>query len=118
MDEIGAGPAPEPAQAAAGGQAEAEQGIARDGQAGQEVLRDRTADLEGGGVLFGALAGADDRDPVPQAREALHEVPQRHGDAVDFGRVGFGYEDKVQAGWPGRRRPAGRRARRKHARPA
>lgn len=48
-----------------------------------------------------SLARPDDREAVIALREAIDEPPQRHGDAVDFGRVGFGYEDKVQSVGPG-----------------
>ena len=41
-------------------------------------------------AVFGALARTDDRDLVTEAREAMHEVTQRHGDAVDFWPPGFG----------------------------
>jgi hypothetical protein len=43
------------------------------------------------------LAGADDGDPVAALRQAVNKPAERHGDAVDFGGVGFGYEDKVQS---------------------
>ena len=36
------------------------------------------------------LARADDGEAMTALGEAVHEAAQRHGDAVDFGRVGFG----------------------------
>ena len=36
-------------------------------------------------------------------RESVHEVAERHGDAIYFGRIGFSDEDKVQSCWPLRR---------------
>jgi hypothetical protein len=88
-----------------------EQGIAGNGQARQQQLGDSALAKFCRAGDFGALAWADDRDVVALAHEALHEMAERHSDAVDFGRVGFGYEDKVQSGWPGWRQPASRRAR-------
>ena len=110
MDEVGAVERPEFSQAVGGGQAEAELRITWDGNA-------RQADLAAGQALghtearrFVPLARANDGEAVPALGEAVNEPAQRHGDAVDFGRVGFGYEDKLQWVRPGRRRPASRRA--------
>jgi hypothetical protein len=54
------------------------------------MLDDRTVDLNCGGVFLRPLARTNDGDLVAVAHEAVNEVPQRHGDAVDFGGVGLG----------------------------
>jgi hypothetical protein len=66
----------------------------------------------GGGVPRGfvALARTDDRELVAAEGEAVHEAAQRHGDAVDFGSVGFGDQDKFQWFGPGGGRPTSRGA--------
>jgi len=52
---------------------------------------------------FLPLPRADDRDAVTVPGEPVHEVAERHGDAIYFRRIGFGDEDKIQGCWPLRR---------------
>jgi hypothetical protein len=96
MNQVRPVAAPPPTQPVPGGQAETEQGITGDGQARQEQLRDRTLAKFRHATRFRPLPRADDRDTMAPAGEALHEVAERHGNAVDFRSVGFGYKGEIQ----------------------
>ncbi|MEJ1973872.1 MAG: hypothetical protein WDM96_15840 [Lacunisphaera sp.] len=106
------------AELARGGQAEAELRITGNRHTREPDLPagDAVRDAEARGLV--PLARAHDGEAVAASREAVDKAAERHGDAVDFGSVGFGYEYKMQLGRPGRRRPASRRAQGKTVIPA
>ncbi len=94
VHDIGPAAAPGAQQGPARGQAEAQHGVAGDGHA-------RVQDLAVGAVghedVGAALARAVHGDLDAAAGEAGGELPERHGDAVDLGREGFGDEGEFHA---------------------
>ena len=95
---------------AAGGQPEAQLGIAWQRDAWQAHLPAGEAlrHAEAGG--FVALPRPDHGEAVSAQGEAIDQAAEGHGDAVDFGSVGFGDEGEVQRVLPGGGRRTGRRA--------
>ncbi|GAB1489963.1 hypothetical protein MASR2M8_24200 [Opitutaceae bacterium] len=59
-----------------------------------QTLRDRASGR------FMPLARPNDGDPVAAMIKAVHDASQRHGNAVDFGSVGFGDESEMQERCP------------------
>ena len=89
VHDIGPFGAPGAEQAAAGGQAGAEQRVARDGHAGVENLGEGSRAGGVGGVFGLALAGAVHGDGEAPLRQAGGEMAEGHGDAIDLGWEGF-----------------------------
>src|SRR5688572_13083851 len=87
VDEVGTLEAPEADEAAACGKTEAEEGVAGNGDRAEKFLAVESVDPV---VIKGTLARAIDGDGVTAMGETLDEMAQRHGDAVDLGRKGFG----------------------------
>ena len=93
---------PEVDEPAAGGQADAELGIAGNGMPGRRTWRHGQALGHAETRRFVPLARADDGHAMAALGQAVHDAAQRHGDAVYFRSVSFSNEGKMQSsGRPG-----------------
>jgi hypothetical protein len=104
VHEVGAFPPPDLQQPEARRQADADLRVPGHGDS-------RQADLPAGEPVgdaearrFVPLSRPDDRDLVAPGGESVDQPPERHGDAIDLGGVGFGDEGQVHvsAGEPKR----------------
>src|SRR6185295_4309963 len=103
VDEIRAAQQPLLSQPAPCGQSESQLGITRNWYSRKPHLAATHALGYAQTRRFLPLPGADDRNAVTTPGEPVHEVAERHGDAIYFRRIGFGDEDKIQGCWPLRR---------------
>lgn len=91
VDEVGSGVAPKSAELAAGGEAETEERIAGDRQAGH---RGDTIFRVIGGLREVGTPRTVNGDDMSASTEFAGDHAERHGDAVDFRRKGFGDESE------------------------
>lgn len=98
VDHVGSLGTPGAEQGAAGGQAQAEHGIAGDGEAGVELLGEGGRRCRGRRrASVGGLARSVDGDAKATPGKAGGELSEGHGDAVDLGWEGFGDEGEFHA---------------------
>lgn len=108
VDHIGAVLAPCAEEALGGGEAKTQFGVAGNGQTGngEEVIG---VGFRGCGGLPVGTVGGDYLNAGLPFLEPVDEALQGHGDAIDFGREGFGYEGEFQNGkavkWNSQTRP-------------
>jgi hypothetical protein len=62
------------------------------------------------GIISPALARADQVNLMPSRHQAVHDPGHRHGDAVDFGRIGFCHEGDPETAATGIRQRTNSRA--------
>ncbi len=96
VHQIGSVDLPELAQPAAGGKADSKLRIAGQGKTWEAHLPAGQAMRNAKTWRFVALPRTYDGDAVTALGEAVNKAAERHGDAVDFRCVGFGYEGEMQ----------------------